>query len=60
MEKEGHRGVEILQTQGFAVLQGGQEISVFEMGSLGFILLTWWCLHCSMGLQGVGYDSQRG
>lgn len=49
MKKEGHRGVEILQTQGVAVLQGGQEISVFEMRSLGFILLTWWCLCCSVG-----------
>ncbi len=31
VKKGGHRGVEVLQTQGAAVLQGGQETSVFKV-----------------------------
>lgn len=54
VKQEGPRSVEVLHTLEVAVLQGGQEMSVFEMGNLGFILLPWWCLYC-----GVGNDSQR-
>lgn len=54
VKQEGPRSVEVLHTLGVAVLQGGQEVSVFEIGNLGFILLTWWCLYCV-----VGNDSQK-
>lgn len=37
-KKGEHRGMEVLQTQGVTVLQGGQETSVFKVSSLGFIL----------------------
>lgn len=60
MKKAGHRGTEVLQTQGVTVLQGGQETWVFKVWSLGFILPIWWWLHCSMNLESVGDDSQRG